>query len=78
MTTTDLSLVVVEVETKLGARYVFPDMPWDVLSELCRNNAILGFSQLSLVNQSGAAFIIPTRIIKSIKANGEVTWVCPV
>lgn len=75
---TELGLVIIEIDTTQGSRYVFPDMPWDVLSVLVQNDTLLGFSQLSLVNQSGAALVIPTRIIRTIRVNGEVKWVSSV
>ncbi len=72
-----LLLVEVTLETRLGSVYVFPDMPAGTVVELLHNNNILLFPTLVLVNQSMASFSIPTRLVKTVKVNGEVAWTAP-
>jgi|HubBroStandDraft_3_1064219.scaffolds.fasta_scaffold443813_2 hypothetical protein len=67
-------LVEVTVETLLGARYVFPDMPRSTLTDgFLKANASVG-GKLSLANVSGAFLSLPSRIVRSISFDGEVRW----
>lgn len=69
-----MNLVTLKITTELGAEYVFPDLPKETIDALLVNDAIVMFSQISLINQSGACLVIPRRIIKTIEVNGEVAW----
>lgn len=72
--TESLELVEVSLTTSLGAKYMFPDMPKHVVETLLTENAFLQFGHLSLVNQSMASLILPTRILEVIVVNGEERW----
>lgn len=74
MTTITLKLVKLTILTSLDAEYVLPDMPEKSIEELIKSPNLHGFPSLSLVNQSGACLIIPTRIIKTISVDGEIRW----
>lgn len=65
-------LVSVEVETLLGARYVFPDMQRAVLDPAIKVASDQG--QLTFVNVSGACLTMKMRIVKTITYDGEVRW----
>lgn len=71
-------LVKVTITTELGAVYEFPDMFLHVLEALTLSPTLNGFAQISLVNASSACLVMPTRIIKTIAADGEIKWRCPV
>ena len=73
MTATSTELVEVTVETLLGARYVFPDMPRDVIGSL-QSSGFTCSGQLVLVNASNVTLVLPSRIVKSISYDGEVKW----
>lgn len=66
-------LVAVEIETTLGALYVFPDMPRSVLEASFRSGK-WDEGQLTLVNVSGAALVMPNRIVKELRYEGQVHW----
>lgn len=75
--TSDLSdLIQVGIETHLGAQYLLPDMPRPVIETLLRGG-ITNFEQLSLVNNSKACLVIPTRIIRIIYVDGIIAWTSP-
>jgi hypothetical protein len=65
-------LVVVELRTKLGASYVFPDVSHAVLNTLL--NGFMPSAQVAITNVSGACLVIPTRIVESIHVDGEEKW----
>lgn len=72
----DLStLVVVGIDTQLGAHYIFPDVPRKTIEDLLITGGLHTFTQLSIVNASGAALVIPTRIIQTIYVDGEKGFV---
>lgn len=71
------TLVEVEIESDLGAHYKIPDCSWKLLWQLTRSESLHGFPSLSLVNVSQACLVIPTRIIKTISANGQILWRSP-
>lgn len=64
----------VTVETELGAVYEFPDVHWRTLWVILRSDTMQGFTQLSLVNLSQACMVIPVRIIKRVRINGDTYW----
>lgn len=65
-------LTSVEVETLLGARYVFPDMQRSVLDPAVKVANDQG--QLTFVNVSGACLTMKMRIVKTISYDGEVHY----
>lgn len=67
-------LVQVTITTELGAVYEFPDMFLHVLETLIASETLHGFAQVSLINQSSACLVLPTRIVKTIAVNGEIKW----
>jgi len=66
-------LVAVSIETVLGARYEFPDVSRRVVEDVITNELAL-VGNLTLVNVSHAALVLPVRIIKILAINGEVKW----
>lgn len=72
--TTALPLVKLTIITSLDAEYIFPDVPEKSIEELVKSPNLHGFPSLSIVNQSGACLVLPTRIIKTIAVNGEIKW----
>lgn len=70
-----MSLVDVSIETKLGAKYVFPDV---LKKEV--TTAVSFFhpgKTLTLVNASGAYLSMPCRIIQRISVDKEDLWLSP-
>jgi hypothetical protein len=67
-------LVEVILETLLGARYVFPDMPRTALTPNFINAAATASGKVVLVNVSGAMLTLPSRIVGTIFFDGEVKW----
>lgn len=69
-------LVTVNVETKLGVHYVFPDMPRAEMEQLFSSSLspAVVTGQLTLVNLSKACLVMPFRIVKTISINGEQRW----
>jgi hypothetical protein len=67
-------LVEVVVETTLGARYVFPDMPRTMLDNVIKNSGWRSIGQVVLVNVSSSCLTIPSRIVKTVSYDGEVKW----
>lgn len=64
-----MTLTTVHIETLEGVTYVFPDMDKDVLERIMGNELTWkGLGALTLVNISGACLVVPTRIIKMVKA----------
>lgn len=74
MSATDNDLVDVTVETTLGARYIFPDMPRQALDALVSRAEWLTSTRFSLVNVSNSVLLMEARIIKSVFYDGEVRW----
>lgn len=65
-----------EIETRLGAKYVFPDMT-DKIHLPVGAGLDVGKSSITLVNTSGAALVLPFRIVKTIRLDGTVIWEGP-
>jgi hypothetical protein len=74
MTTLGSDLVDVIVETHLGARYVFPDMPRTMLDNVIQLSGWERTGQFVLVNVSSAVLTMPARLVKSVAYDGEVKW----
>jgi len=70
----EVPLLVVGIETKLGAQYLFPDVPATIIEPLLKNEGFRRFEQLSLVNASKSCLVINTRTIRYIFLNGELKW----
>jgi len=77
MTLQGTDLTVVTVTTKLGAKYVFPDMPQGPLDNIVRSSAWITAGRLILVNISAAVLSIDSRLVRSVEYNGEVQWENP-
>ena len=75
--TTNLELVTVRLETKLGAHYTFPHVEKAALEKLCpymQDGVPEGVnSQLTLINASIAVLSVPIRILKRIEIEEEGT-----
>lgn len=67
-------LVTVTVETHLGAKYVFPDMPKHALDAVIQGRVWASTGHLVLVNVSAAVLSIEARIVKCVEYGGEVRW----
>lgn len=67
-------LVDVIVETHLKARYVFPDMPRQMLNNVIQYSGWERTGQFVLVNVSGAVLTMPARLVKTVSYDGEVKW----
>lgn len=68
-----MSLPVITIETRLGAKYVFPDV---VDIEWARNTPPSPYpssdlSTFTFVNESGACLVLPRRIVKVIYVDDE-------
>lgn len=66
--------VVVDIETRLGAKYTFPDMPLQTLEVLLNalsQTPVLDGKKLMLTNASDAVMQLPCRILKSIHVTEE-------
>ena len=70
-------LVSVTLETHFGAKYVFPDMPRDMLDNVIKLSGWEKNGKVVLVNVSAAVLSLESRIVKSISYDGEVKWPCP-
>lgn len=70
-------LVEVTVETSLGAKYVFPDMPRTTLDNVIQLKGWKYENPFILVNVSGACLSVPMRIVATVSYDGEVKWKGP-
>lgn len=68
-------MVVLELQTLLGARYVFPDVDKGELDQVVQH-ASRGehCASLTVRNISHAVLVVPWRIISEISYGGEVQW----
>lgn len=62
----------VVVETTLGARYEFPDMPRAMIELVIQKSGWAEHGNLIMVNVSGAVINIPARTVKTISFDGKV------
>lgn len=67
-------LVEVTVETHLGARHVFPDMPRDMLKNIIEKSGWTQIGRVVLVNISGAVLTLESRTVRCISFDGKVQW----
>jgi len=68
-----VALCTVGIETKTGGRYSFPDMERSEVFKVL-GPQLLRANDMVLVNVSGACLTLPTRIIRIIAIDDEVTW----
>lgn len=70
-----MMLRILEIETELGAIYTFPDMACDTVKLLVQDlKKGTTASNISFVNVSGAALVLPFRIVKEIRMGKEIVW----
>ena len=74
MTSSTSDYTDVTVETLLGSKYVFPDMPVSTMNNLISRNLFVSTGRLVLVNTSAAVLSMEARIVRCISYNGEVRW----
>lgn len=67
-------LVEVIVETHLGAKHVFPDMPRGALASVIELGGWTKTGRLVMVNVSAAVLTMDARLVKSVTYDGEVKW----
>ena len=71
----EAELVEVTIETLTGAKYIFPDMPRDMVENLLlRSDTWRTVGRLILVNVSATLISMEARIVKCISWGGEVRW----
>jgi hypothetical protein len=69
------TLVLVDIETTLGVHYTFPDMDRSIFEKVVANDSVWrSLGSIVLTNASGACLVVPSRIIQTIKIDGEVWW----
>lgn len=66
----------IEITTKTGAVYVFPDFPKDEIFRVL-SSQVFASGDLTLTNVSGACLVIALRIVEKVTADGEVVWKAP-
>jgi len=69
-------LVEVQVKTTQHSHYVFPDVAREAVERVLAEN-LAASRNLTLVNASGAALVLPTRIIGAVHVDGELRWKAP-
>lgn len=69
-------LVEVTIKTKLGAQYVFPDMPRSMLDNVIRLSGWDRIGRLVLVNVSGSVLTLESRIVAAIWYDERAQWPC--
>jgi len=68
-------LVLVGIETTLGAPYTFPDMDSEIFDRVLLNDEMWRrLGSLVLTNASGSCLVIPVQIIQRILVDGELRW----
>lgn len=65
----------VTVETTLGAKYLFPDVEKGIIEQVLRH--VSSHPSITLVNQSNACLVLPTRIVQVIKIDDVEKWRAP-
>lgn len=81
VSSSDGTLVTIEVETRMGDKYSFPAMDKEALGKILpkgSNRIPESTPALAMVNTSYAVLSIPFSIIKAIRVEGESWWDCPV
>jgi hypothetical protein len=64
----------VEVTTREGAVYAFPDMPHSTLETVLQHSNWVANGVLILVNVSGALLSLPARVVDTISWDGKVQY----
>lgn len=67
-------LVEVTIETLLGSKYIFPDMPRGMLDNVITKSGWDKVGRLVLVNVSATCLSMESRIVKTVSYEGEVKW----
>lgn len=67
-------LVVVEVETRSGQRYLVPAVPRSMLANIIKVGAMENVQNMILVNADAACVSIPKHTIARVVSEGEVFW----
>jgi len=70
----DVILQPVEVTTMLGAVYRFPDVSYEDLRRALKDMNGALFGSFTITNLSGAATVIPLRIMQEVSFGGTVVW----
>lgn len=68
-----IQLVTVEIETILGAVYVFPDVALEEVDTMMKH--FHEASSVTLVSVSRACLVLPPRIVKVVRVDGKERWV---
>jgi hypothetical protein len=73
------ALVTVQIDTFFLDRYQMPDVPLVTIEAFLEEHKGRKFptSSFTLVNFHKAVLVIPTRLINSIRVDGEERWACP-
>jgi hypothetical protein len=70
-----MAFVTVSIETFEGASYVLPDMDGRIFEKVLLHEEMWKrLSSFTISNVSGACLVVPMRIIKDIRVDGEVKW----
>lgn len=75
MTERVFRLVDLIIETKLGKTYTFPDVEDTIVAQVLRN--VERHPNITIVNQSNACLVLPTRIVQVLKVDGAEKWRAP-
>jgi len=80
VSTDENNLVLVEVETALGAVYSFPDMSMKSLEAVVPPSGRVpeSITFLMFYNYSGAMLSVPIRLVKEVRVGEKILWKCPV
>jgi hypothetical protein len=74
-------LALLQLQTKSGATYVFPDMDVDAVKKILPEAGRLpaeDTSSLILTNITGAVLVVPLRVVACVLLDNEVVWASPV
>jgi hypothetical protein len=67
-------LVDVEVESRSGSKYVFPDVPRAMLDNVIQLKGWEAVGRIILVNVSTAVLSLPPGLTKTLSYDGKVQW----
>ncbi len=79
ISTDQSDLIEVEVETKQGSRYVYPDVSLDSIKQGLPESGRIpkDVTFLMFYNYSGATLSIPFHIVKEVRVGEDVLWTSP-
>jgi hypothetical protein len=69
-------LKTVQIETRLGAIYIFPDVAEDIRFP-SGSGLDANVTSLTITNMSGACLVVPYRIVKKVRFDDAVVWEGP-